>query len=99
MALPGIPANLSARIGPHFDSIYVNADAVSASPVVLDYSVYIDYITGVSKSQSRRKVTSVLPDMQILGLPVVPRYFVTVVARNSEGEGSDATAVEVTPSR
>ncbi len=99
MALPGIPANLSARIGPHFDSIYVNADVVAATPTVDNYNVYIDYITGVAKGQFRRKTISLVPDIQILGLPIVPRYFVTIVAENSEGEGSEATAVEVTPSR
>ena len=99
MAVPGIPANFSARPGPHLHSIYVNADVVAATPTVDNYNVYIDYITGVAKGQFRRKTISLVPDIMIDGLPAVPVYFVTIVAENSEDEGAEATEVEVRPSQ
>lgn len=101
MATPGAPANLSAQPGPEPNSLYVNADTVSASPTVTSYSVYVDPLTGVGKTQYTYKHQGVNPDQQLLGIPESDgRYFVTISAENSEAEGNVATEVQVVaPSR
>ena len=98
MALPGVPANLSARPGPEPQSIYVNADAVVATPTVDSYDIFVDTVTGVGAAQFKATRTAVDPDIEIKSLPQAGRYFVTIRATNSEGDGAAATEVEVVPS-
>lgn len=99
MATPGVPANFSSKPGPEPQSLYVNADTVTADPTVDTYSVYVDTITGVGKAQFKHKHTGVKPDQVILGLRHAERYFVSITAQNSEAEGTAATEVEVVMSR
>lgn len=99
MATPGTPANFSSKPGPEPQSLYVNADTVTATPTVATYHVYVDTVTGVGKSQFEHKQTGVKPDQTILGLRHAERYFVTITAESSEAEGTAATEVEVVMSR
>ena len=101
MAVPAAPANLTVKPGPHPNSITVNADAVSATPTVLDYSVYIQSVTGVNKTAGNfdHKKTSTKPDVVIEGIREMANHFVTITARNSEDESVIAAEVKHTPRR
>ena len=95
MATPGTPANFTVRHGPHPNSIYVNADTVSASPTVSTYNVYVQGATGVNKSAGNYTVKKVsdVPDILVSGIPEAPNYFVTITAESSEAESNIATEI------
>lgn len=95
MADPGAPTNLEARPGPHPQTLYINATAVTADPVVTSYHFYIDGVTSVSKTQFQAHFESTNPYYQTPSLFQTERYFVTITAENSEAEGIIATEVEV----
>ena len=95
MADPGAPTNLFAQPGPHPQTLYINATAVTADPVVTSYHFYIDGITSVSKTQFQAHFEGTNAYLTTPILFHAERYFVTITAENSEAEGIIATEVEV----
>ena len=95
MAVPAAPANLAARPGPEPQSLCINADAVTADPVVTTYTAYVDTVTGAAITQFSYKEVSTRPYFTLLGLPHAERYFVNMTATSSEAESLDGTEVEV----
>ena len=101
MATPGTPANFSVKQGPHPNSIYVNADTVSASPTVTIYNVYVQGATGVNKSAGNFTVkkSAGVPDILVTGIPEAANHFVTITAESSEAESNIATEINFRPRR
>lgn len=95
MADPDAPSDLEARPGPHPQTLYINATALVADPVVTSYHFYIDGITSVGKAQFQATFESTNPYLTTPSLFHAERYFVTITAENSEAEGTAATEVEV----
>ena len=95
MALPGAPANVVVRPGHNPGDVIVECDAVSASPVVLNYTAYIDSATGVDSTSAFRAQRTVLklsaPHIVFRNKFTWREVFATVKATNSEGDGVDAT--------
>lgn len=99
MATPGTPANFTVKPGPHPNSIFVNADAVTATPTVATYNVYVQGITGVNKTAGNFKIkkVSTKPDVLIESIPEWPNIFVTITAESSEAESNIASEIEHVP--
>ncbi len=95
MAVPAAPADLAARPGPEPQSLYVNATAVTADPVVTTYTCYVDTVTGAAITQFKVKEVSTKPQFTLLGLRHAERYFVNMTATSSEAESLDGSEVEV----
>ena len=101
MATPGAPATVTAKRGPVPRSLYVTVAAVSASPAVTSYTVYIWSKTGVGKAATAYSVKRpglsrpATTPLLVEGLPEYPTYFITATATNSEAEGSAATETSV----